>query len=105
MQKKLQRERRHRRIRSKIIGTTLVPRLAVFKSNKYIYAQLIDDEEGKTLAHSSSDKQKATEVGRDIAKKAKMKNIEKVVFDRGGFSYNGNMKILANAAREEGLKF
>jgi len=105
MQKKLQRERRHRRIRSKIIGTALVPRLAVFKSNKYIYAQLIDDEKGTTLAHSSSDKQGATEVGRDIAKKAKVKNIEKVVFDRGGFSYNGNIKILASAAREEGLKF
>jgi len=106
------RKRRHRRVRSKVIGTALKPRLCVYKSNKYIYAQLIDDEKNKTLAASSSLKMKANsllenavKVGKEIAIKAKDLKIKRVVFDKGGYIYTGKIEALANAARGEGLKF
>ena len=108
------RKRRHQRVRNKISGTTSVPRLNVFRSNSQIFAQIIDDENGITLVSSSSVELKiknggnvegATLVGKDIAEKAKKKNIEKVVFDRGGYLYHGRVKALAEAARENGLEF
>lgn len=105
-------ERRHKRIRSTISGTASIPRLSVFKSNKYVYAQLIDDEKGATLAAASSVDSKvkgkaeqAKHVGVDIAKKALAAKIEKVVFDRGGYLYIGKIKAVADGAREGGLKF
>lgn len=109
------RYRRHRRIRAKISGTAKVPRLSVFRSSKYIYAQLVDDVNGRTLI-SASDKEskkkkgqkkadRAKEVGKIIAKKAKERKIEKVIFDRGGYQYHGRVKELAEGAREGGLKF
>jgi large subunit ribosomal protein L18 len=106
------RKRRHKRIRSRVSGTALVPRLSAFKSNGYIYAQLIDDDAGKTLASVSSLKVKAQsktlaagEVGKLIAKEATTKKIKKVVFDRGGYVYTGRIKALADGAREGGLSF
>ena len=103
------------RIRRKMTGTTERPRLAVFKSLKHIYAQLIDDAAGNTLAAASSqDKDSSAKgantaaakaVGALIAKKAKDKGITRVVFDRGGYLYHGNIKALADAARENGLEF
>jgi large subunit ribosomal protein L18 len=103
------------RIRSKVAGTSERPRLAVFKSLKHIYAQVIDDASGKTIVTASSrDKDSATKganaaaakaVGALIAKKAKDKGITRVVFDRGGYLYHGNIKALADAARENGLEF
>ena len=108
----------HRRIRTKIEGCAERPRLAVYKSGKHIYAQLIDDINHVTLASSSSlDKELKAQIkngasveaakliGSDIAKKAKEKNIECVVFDRGGFLYHGRIAALADAAREAGLFF
>jgi len=107
-----QRNRRHRRIRARISGTSETPRLSVFKSNRYISAQLIDDEKNVTLAaaHSRTVKgktllEKSALVGKDIAEKAAAKKIKKVVFDRGGFFYTGCVKALADGAREGGLKF
>ncbi|PID87888.1 MAG: 50S ribosomal protein L18 [Bacteroidia bacterium] len=113
------RERRVRirhRIRKKISGTADVPRMSVFRSNKHIYVQLIDDLNGVTLASASSKdkglisgpmnkKEMAAIVGKSIAEKAKTKNIESVLFDRGGYLYHGRVKMLADAARNEGLKF
>ncbi len=106
------RTRRHKRIRSRIFGTADMPRLSVFKSNKHISAQLIDDVNAKTIAsmHSRDVKgkgmmEKSAKVGEEIAKKAVAKKIEKVVFDRGGFIYTGNVKALADGARKGGLKF
>jgi len=107
---------RHTRIREKISGTAYVPRLNVFRSNKNISVQIIDDETGVTLVSaSSSDKdlkltngsniEAAIKVGESIAKKAKAKKITKVVFDRGGYLYHGRVKALADAARENGLEF
>lgn len=103
---------RHKRIRARVVGTANKPRLAIFKSNKAIYAQLIDDETAKTLAAVDSRKVKgdgvkarAEAVGKEIAKKAKAAGIEKVVFDRGGFRYQGAVAALADAARQEGLNF
>lgn len=111
-------DRIHTRIRKKISGTVERPRLAVFKSNQNIYAQIIDDTAGVTLTASSSldpELKKALEkggnieaaqkVGADIAEKAKAKGITKVVYDRGGFIYHGKIKALADAARENGLDF
>ena len=110
--KKEKRIRRHARIRAKVFGTSLKPRLSVFKSNKNISAQIIDDEKSITLAasHSRDMKgktllEKAALVGEDIAKKAKAKNLGVIVFDRGGFIYTGNVKALAEGARKGGLKF
>jgi len=102
-----QRKLRQARIRAKIIGTSKRPRLSVFKSNKAIYAQIINDEKGITLAESSNIKQKKTakEVGQEIAIKAQGKKIKKVVFDKGGFKYHGQVKDLADGAREKGLEF
>jgi|SRR5947209_7688547 len=103
------------RIRDKVSGTAERPRLAVFRSLKHIYAQVIDDASGKTIASASSrDKDSATRganaaaakaVGALIAKKAKDRGITRVVFDRGGYLYHGNIKALADAARENGLEF
>lgn len=106
------RAKRHNRLRHKISGTATRPRLAVFKSNKSIYVQLIDDEAGKTLASADSRKEtkgtgteKAKAVGSAIAKKAKSAKIKEVVFDRGGFKYQGLIAALADGAREGGLNF
>ena len=103
---------RHRRIRARVSGTADKPRLAFFRSNKHLYAQLIDDTIGQTLVGISSLKgekkgamEHAKQMGADIAKQAKEKNIKKVVFDRGGFMYTGSVKLFANAAREGGLEF
>ena len=107
-----QRERRHRRIRAKIQGTATRPRLSVFRSNRAFYAQLIDDETGKTVATSSSVEQsgkspleKAREVGKALALRAKERSITQAVFDRGGYRYAGAVKALADGAREGGLQF
>ena len=101
-----------RKIRTKISGTKEIPRLSVFRSNKFIYAQLIDDQSGKTLASASDVKlktgtkaERATKVGGMIAKKAIEGKITKIVFDRNGFKYTGRIKSLADEARKEGLKF
>ena len=109
------RERRHRRIRGKVAGTAERPRLAVFRSNRGIFAQLIDDESGRTLAGAGwlglpkgfkGDKtEQAAEVGKAIAAAAKKAGIETVVFDRGGYLYHGRVKALAEGAREGGLQF
>ena len=108
------RKKRHLRVRNKVSGTPECPRLNVFRSNTHIHAQIIDDVNGVTLASSSSvtlklengsNVEAATIVGKDIAEKAVAKNIEKVVFDRGGYVYHGRVKALADAAREAGLKF
>ena len=109
------RERRHRRVRGKVRGTAERPRLAVFRSNRGIFAQLVDDDAGKTLAAASwtglaksfsGDKtEQAAEVGKLLAQKAKAANIEGAVFDRGGYLYHGRVKALAEGAREGGLHF
>lgn len=110
--KKIRRERRHNRIRAKVIGSTLIPRLSVFKSNTRLIAQIIDDEKGKTIASiSTSDfkvgtpKERAEEAGKKIAQDAKKEKIKKVVFDRGGFLYVGNIKTFADSVRSEGIIF
>lgn len=106
------REARHRRIRSKIVGSAERPRLSVYKSNTGIYAQLIDDAKNVTIVAASSlglgkktKLEKVKEVGTAIAKAAKAKGITKVVFDRGGFLYSGRIKAFADSAREGGLIF
>lgn len=114
--KTIRRSRRRTGIRKRIAGTPSRPRLAVFKSLKHIYAQVIDDLSGKTLASSStrelklpgaqgSNKAGAAEVGKTIAEKAKKAGIAEVAFDRSGFRYHGRVKALADAARKGGLKF
>ncbi len=111
--KKIQdRTRRRARIRAKISGTKETPRLSVFRSGRFIYAQLIDDDKGVTLAAGSDMKAKkgtkterAKAVGQQIAEMAKAKGITKVVFDRGGFLYRGRVASLADGAREGGLIF
>jgi len=110
--KRASRVRRHKKIKSKIANQIGVLRLSVFKSNKYVYAQIIDDTLGKTLVSASSlglkgknEIERAKEMGKDVAKKALAKKIEKVVFDRGGFVYTGRIKAIADGAREGGLKF
>ncbi len=104
---------RHKRVRNKVSGTHDVPRLNVFRSNAQIFAQIIDDLDGKTLVSSSSLELKlknggntegASEVGKDIAQKAIKKGIKKVVFDRGGYQYHGRVEALAEAARDAGLE-
>ncbi len=107
------RARLHKKIRSRVSGTAQCPRLAVFRSNRYMYAQLIDDVLAVTLASASdialSDKmtkvERATNVGKKLAEEAKKKKITTVVFDRGGFSYRGRVQALADGAREGGLVF
>ncbi len=109
--KTAQRLRRRMRIRAKVSGTTERPRLSVFKSNKFIYAQIIDDTTGTTLAAVSTEESKgkplaaAKEIGMMIAKKAIEKKVEKVVFDRGGYIYTGKIRAVAEGAREGGLTF
>lgn len=113
--RKLEIERRHKRVRRKISGTTECPRLCVYRSNSNIYAQVIDDTKGVTLVQASTldksiktkkaNKEAAKEVGKLIAKRALEKNIKSVVYDRGGRIYHGVVKELAEAAREGGLEF
>lgn len=109
--KKEKRDRRHKRVRAKISGTAQRPRLAVFRSNRFMYAQLIDDVNGETLAEANAQgltgtaMEQAKEVGKTIAGIAKKKGVDTVVFDRGGFRYQGRVKALADAAREAGLIF
>lgn len=117
--KREKRYRRHKRVRAKIMGTSTVPRLCVFRSTKHIYSQLIDDEEGKTLVAASDGELKKSKtktkevkkvavsykVGKLIAEKALEKKIKNVIFDRGGYAYHGRVKALAEGAREGGLKF
>lgn len=112
--KNVSRVRRHARVRAKLSGTKEAPRLCVYRSNKNIEAQLIDDVKGVTLVSSSSMALKlengsnieaAAKVGKDIAEKALAKKIKKVVFDRSGYIYHGRVKALAEAAREAGLNF
>lgn len=111
------RERRHKRIRAKVSGNEERPRLSIFRSNKYIYAQIINDETGKTLVSVSDFGGKTAKtkvkgkiessktVGAAIASLAKTKNISKVVFDRGGYLYTGRVRAVAEGAREGGLAF
>ena len=108
------RQKRHARVRNKVIGTSECPRLNVFRSNSQIFAQVIDDEKGVTLVSSSSLSLKlenggnvegAKLVGKDIAEKAKKAGITKVVFDRGGYLYHGRVEAFADAARSNGLEF
>ena len=112
------RARKHARVRRKISGTAEKPRLSVYRSSKHIYAQLIDDVSGTTLAHSSSldpdvrgditngsTVEAAKAVGRNLAERALDKDIKNVVFDRGGYVYHGRIQALADAAREAGLQF
>ena len=111
--KNVMRVKKHKKIRQTLSGTNTTPRLCVFRSNAAIYAQLIDDVKGVTLASSSSLELKsknnnleaAAAVGKDIAEKAKKAKIKTVVFDRGGYLYHGRVKALAEAARENGLEF
>lgn len=113
-----ERKNRHRRVRQKVYGTPERPRLNVFRSNKHIYAQIINDENGHTLVAAStldkelkdkltstSNKEAARLVGELVGKRAIEKGIDKVVFDRGGYLYHGKIKELAEGAREAGLKF
>jgi large subunit ribosomal protein L18 len=113
-----ERRRIHRRIRAKISGNATRPRLCVYRSSKYVYAQIVDDTQGKTLAAASTaekdlrgdlkhagNMQASKVVGKAIAERARAKGIETVVFDRGGYLYHGRIKAVAEAARESGLKF
>ena len=113
-----ERKRRHRRVRKKIFGTALCPRLNVFRSSRHITAQIIDDEKGNTITSASSlesgiiDQSKditktdeAKYIGAVVAARAQEKGITQVVFDRGGYKYHGRVKALAEAAREAGLQF
>ncbi|MDD4332722.1 MAG: 50S ribosomal protein L18 [Patescibacteria group bacterium] len=113
--KQLKMVRRHKRIRAKISGIINIPRLSVFRSNRSIFAQLIDDSEGKTLLSVSTKEVKAPAktnktsaallLGKILAEKAAAKKINKVVFDKGGYKYHGRVKAVADGAREGGLKF
>lgn len=118
LSKEQTRQRRHRRVRKRVEGTAEKPRLSVYKSLNHIYAQLIDDRAGKTLLSASTlekdvrsgvkhggNLSAAKQVGASIAQRALSKKIENVVFDRGGYRYHGCIKALADAAREQGLKF
>lgn len=107
--------RRHRRVRKRLSGAADRPRLAVFRSNRYIYAQVIDDSSGNTLAAASSQEPElrertltvptASAVGKLLAERAAAAGVERVVFDRGGYAFHGRVKALAQAAREAGLDF
>jgi large subunit ribosomal protein L18 len=109
------RRRRHFRVRKKVHGTAARPRLAVFRSNRYIYAQIIDDDQGVTMASASSREgslakktlnvDTATEVGKLVGARAKDAGFDTVVFDRGGFAFHGRVKALADGARKSGLEF
>ena len=110
--------KRHMRIRKNLSGTASKPRLSVFRSNKYIYVQIINDDEGKTLVSASTKEKAVAEnlkntcnveaaqfLGKTIAERALEKGIDTIVFDRGGYAYHGKVKALADAARDAGLKF
>jgi large subunit ribosomal protein L18 len=105
--------RRHRRVRRRVVGTAERPRLAVFRSNRHIYAQIIDDMNGRTVASAGSlgldgddDKtEEAKRVGAELARRAKQAGVASVIFDRGGYQYHGRVQALAEAAREGGLDF
>ena len=110
------RARRHRRVRKKVVGTPERPRLAVFRSNRHMVAQVIDDQTGRTLAAASTlekelrsagsgNKEGASGVGRLLAERARAAGVDRVVFDRGGFRYHGRVSALADAARQAGLDF
>jgi large subunit ribosomal protein L18 len=113
------RQRAHKRVRNRVAGTSERPRLAVFKSDRHIYAQLIDDQAGHTMAQASTldaevrgrieggtgNLAAAKAVGTVVAERAKAKGVERVVFDRGGYIYHGKVKAIAEAAREQGLQF
>jgi large subunit ribosomal protein L18 len=114
--KQVARARRHHRVRKHVSGTAQRPRLAVFRSNKHIVAQVIDDRSGRTLAAASSvekdlkagatgNTETATRVGRLVAERARAAGVSQVVFDRGGFLYHGRVAAVADAAREAGLEF
>lgn len=115
--KSQKRERRHRRIRARVLGTIERPRLSIFRSNKFVYAQIINDITGKTLVSANDTELKKGQtkvsgkiegskaVGLELAKKAKEQKITKVVFDRGGYLYTGRVKAIADGAREGGLDF
>jgi large subunit ribosomal protein L18 len=115
MDRRKARDRRHRRVRKKVRGTAERPRLVVFKSNRYIYAQVVDDDSGRTLAAASSlekalrakslSRQTAIEVGKLVVQRAKGAGVEQVVFDRGGYPYHGRVQALAEAVREAGVRF
>ena len=112
------RQKRHQRLRKKVFGTEIRPRLSVFRSSMHIYVQAVDDKKGNTLASSSSleireslkktytgNKNAAKAVGEDLAKKLLEKSISSVIFDRGGYIFHGRVKALAEGARKAGLKF
>jgi large subunit ribosomal protein L18 len=107
------RQRRQRRVRKKVVGTAVRPRLAVYRSNRHIYAQVIDDTAGRTLASASTlaeiegadPRAKARAVGVSVANKAKEAGVSQVTFDRGGFMYKGRVQAVADGAREAGLEF
>ncbi len=109
--KKVNRIQKHLRVRKHLLGTTMRPRLCVFRSSQHIYAQIIDDSQSKTLVSASdaketgAKKEKAYETGKNLAQKAIKLKIKEVVFDRGGFLYQGRVEELARGAREGGLKF
>jgi large subunit ribosomal protein L18 len=117
-QKRSRRKRSHLRVRNRVRGTAERPRLAVFKSARHLYAQVIDDDAGRTLAQASTldpevrkglkgasgNVEAAKLVGTTVAERAKKNGVEQVVFDRGGFIYHGKVKAIAEAAREHGLK-
>ena len=119
VKKRARRRRAHLRVRNRVIGSAERPRLSVFKSRRYIYAQVIDDGAGTTLAQASSlegelrkalegspsDRSAAKAVGEKVAERALERGIKQVVFDRGGFVYHGRIQTLADAAREKGLEF
>jgi len=112
-QKTVRRQKRHRRIRARVVGTAEKPRLSVYRSNKHMYAQLINDEAGETLVSASSLElgldeplmQSAKTVGKTIAERGKEAGVSKVVFDRGGYNYTGLIETLAYAPRDNRLKF
>lgn len=113
-QKVASRRRRHRRVKKKVLGTSERPRLAVYRSNRHLYAQVIDDVSGRTLVSASTladgvegkgPQERAKAVGAALAEKAKGAGVGAVVFDRGGFMYHGRVKALAEGAREGGLEF
>ena len=115
----LRRQRAHRRVRTRVSGTGERPRLSVYKSSKYIYAQVIDDLRGETVAQASStepalrgrfegggnSRAAAKVIGETVAERAREKGVERVVFDRGGYIYHGRIKAVADGAREKGLEF
>ena len=109
-EKRISRGQRHVRVRKKVRGTDGRPRLAVFRSNRYLYVQVISDDTGRTIAAASTLGGKgnlgaAKQLGKDIAERCKALSIAEVVFDRGGYKYHGRVQAIADAAREAGLKF